>query len=112
MAFAQIPYDLWQRENEQYYHAIVHLLFSLLNVYIFSEVHTQQGRADAIIIYEDQIYCIEFKLDQSAQIALDQILERGYTDRFKESRQPIYHIGINFSSEQKKMEEIIWDISI
>ena len=68
--------------------------------------------ADAIIIYEDQIYCIEFKLDQSAQIALDQILERGYTDRFKESRQPIYHIGINFSSEQKKVEEIIWDISI
>ncbi|MBK8626060.1 MAG: hypothetical protein IPN86_10990 [Saprospiraceae bacterium] len=37
MAFAQIPYDLWQKENEQYYHAIVHLLFSLLNVYIFSE---------------------------------------------------------------------------
>lgn len=112
MAFAQIPNDLWQRESEQYYHAIVHLLFSLLNVYIFSEVHTQQGRADAIIIYDGQIYCMEFKLDQSARAALEQILERGYTDRFKESGQPIHHIGINFSSEQKKVEEIIWDRSI
>lgn len=108
-AFAQIPYDLWQRENEQYYHAIVHLLFSLLNVYIFSEVHTQQGRADAIVIYEDQIYCMEFKLDQSAQDALDQILARGYTERFKDSGKPIHHIGINFSSDSKKVEEIIWE---
>lgn len=112
MAFAQIPYDLWQRENEQYYHAIVHLLFSLLNVYIFSEVHTQQGRADVIVIYEGQIYCMEFKLDQSAQIALEQIIERGYTNRFKNTGQPIHHIGINFSSEQKKVEEIIWDRDI
>jgi hypothetical protein len=90
----------------------VHLLFSLLNVYIFSEVHTQQGRADAIIIYENLIYCIGFKLDLSAQAALDQILERGYTERCKDSRQTIHHIGINFSSEQKKEEESIWDDSV
>ncbi|MBK8626053.1 MAG: PD-(D/E)XK nuclease domain-containing protein [Saprospiraceae bacterium] len=107
-AFAQIPYDLWQKENEQYYHAIVHLLFSLLNVYIFSEVHTQQGRADAIVIYEDQIYCMEFKLDQSAQDALEQIKSRGYTERFRDTGKPIHHIGINFSSEQKKVDDIIW----
>jgi hypothetical protein len=108
-AFAQIPYDLWQRENEQYYHAIVHLLFSLLNVYIFSEVHTQQGRADAIVIYEDQIYCMEFKLDQSAQDAIDQIKSRGYTERFRDTGKPMHHIGINFSSTQRKVDDIIWE---
>jgi hypothetical protein len=108
-AFAHIPYDLWHRQNEQYYHAIVHLLFSLLNVYIFSEVHTQQGRADAIIVYEDQIYCLEFKLDQTAQMALDQIQSKGYTERFKDSGKPIHHIGINFSSEAKAVKEIQWE---
>ncbi len=107
-AFAHIPYDLWQRENEQYYHAIVHLLFSLLDVYIFSEVHTQQGRADAIVIHEDQIYCLEFKLDQSAEIALEQIKNPGYTERFKDKGFPIHHIGINFSSEHKTVEGIMW----
>ncbi|MBL0098982.1 MAG: PD-(D/E)XK nuclease domain-containing protein [Saprospiraceae bacterium] len=81
----------------------------LYSTYIFGEVHTQQGRVAAIIIYEDQIYCMEFKLDQSAQIALDQILEKGYTERFKEAGKLIHLIGINFSSEQKKVEEIIWD---
>ena len=59
----------------------MHLLFSLLNVYVFSEVHTKNGRADAIIIHDKQIYCLEFKLDQSADIALEQIKSRGYDER-------------------------------
>jgi hypothetical protein len=109
-AFVNIPYDLWQRENEQYYHAIVHLLFSLLNVYIFSEVHTHRGRADVIIIYENQIYCIEFKLDQTAEIALAQIKSRGYTERFKDKGFPIYHIGVNFSSQSKEVDGILFDM--
>ena len=108
-AFANIPYDLWQRENEQYYHAIVHLLFSLLNVYIFSEVHTQNGRADAVIIHDKQIYCLEFKLNQSAEIALAQIKSRGYTERFQDKGFPIHHVGINFSSETKKVDGILFD---
>jgi hypothetical protein len=108
-AFANIPYDLWQRENEQYYHAIVHLLFSLLNVYIFSEVHTQNGRADAVIIHDKQIYCLEFKLNQSAEIALAQIKSRGYTERFQDKGFPIHHVGINFSSDTKKVDGILFD---
>jgi hypothetical protein len=108
LAFAQIPYDLWQKENEHFYHAIIHLLFSLLNVYIFSEVHTQNGRADAIVIHENEIYCMEFKLNQSAEMALAQIQTKGYTERFKEKGFPIHHIGINFTSENRKVEEILW----
>jgi hypothetical protein len=109
LAFSQIPYDLWQRENEQYYHAIVHLLFSLLDVYIFSEVHTQNGRADAIVIHDNEIYCLEFKLNQSAEMALAQIKERGYTERFQNKGLPIHHIGINFSSENRKVEGLLWE---
>lgn len=108
-AFAAIPYDLWQKENEQYYHALVHLLFSLLNVYIFSEVHTQRGRADTVIIHEGQIYCLEFKLDQSAEAALTQIKARGYTERFQGSGKPLHHIGINFSSALKAVEGVLWE---
>lgn len=108
-AFAHIPYDLWQKENEQYYHAIVHLLFSLLNVYIFSEVHTQTGRADAVVIHENGIYCFEFKLDQTAEKAIEQIKTKNYTERFKDSEKTIHHIGINFSSKNKSVEAIIWE---
>jgi hypothetical protein len=64
-AFSHIPYPLWQKENEHFYHAIIHLLFSQLGVYIYSEVHTKDGRADANILFEDHVYCLEFKLDKS-----------------------------------------------
>jgi hypothetical protein len=107
-AFTHIPYSLWQKENEQYYHAIVHLLFSLMGVYIFSEVQTQKGRSDAIVIFEDDIYCMEFKLNQSPQTALNQIEEKGYTERFKDSGKTIHHIGINFSSEKREVEDVVW----
>lgn len=112
LAFSHIPYSLWQKENEQYYHALVHLLFSLLGVYIFSEVQTQKGRSDAVLIYEDEIYCLEFKLDKSAQEAFAQIKEMGYTERFKDRGKSIHQIGINFSSEKKEVEGIEWEIGI
>lgn len=107
-AFAQIPYDLWQKENEHFYHAIVHLLFSLLGVYIHSEVHTQYGRADALIIFEENIYCLEFKLNKSAQEAINQIQKTGYLDKYKDSTKTIHAIGINFNSESKKVDGLIW----
>ena len=108
MAFSHIPYSLWQKENEQYYHALVHLLFSLLGVYIFSEVQTQQGRSDAIVVYEEEVYCLEFKLNKTATEAFHQIENKGYTDRFKDSGKAIHRIGFNFSSEKKAVEEIVW----
>jgi hypothetical protein len=108
LAFSQIPYDLWQAENEHFYHAIVHLLFSLLGVYIESEVHTQNGRADAIVHFENNIYCMEFKLDKSAESAVSQIDSRGYLDKHKGSNQTLHKIGINFSSAEKKVTELIW----
>lgn len=107
-AFAHIPYDLWQKENEHFYHAIVHLLFSLMGVYIHSEVHTHKGRADALVMYEDHIYCLEFKLDKSAQEALEQIQASSYLEQYRDSSKQIHQIGINFSSEKKAVEEIIW----
>ena len=106
--FAQIPYDLWQKENEHFYHAIIHLLFSLMGFYIESEVHTQNGRADAIVHYQDHIYCLEFKLDKSAEEAIQQINERGYLDKYADSNKTLHKIGINFSSKEKKVEGIVW----
>jgi hypothetical protein len=109
-AFALIPYDLWKKDDEHFYHAIVHLLFSLLGVYIQSEVHTKNGRADAIVLLHEEVFCMEFKLNQTAQKALQQIKDKGYTDYYKRTNHTIHHIGINFNSQEKKVEEILWEI--
>lgn len=109
LAFAQIPYDLWQKENAHFYHAIVHLLFSLLGLHIQSEVHTKNGRADILIFYEAKIFCLEFKLDKSAEEAIEQIKSRGYLEQYHSSEKQLQLIGVNFSSANKKVEKIIWE---
>jgi hypothetical protein len=108
LAFEKIPYPLWQKENEHFYHAIVHLLFSLMGIYIQSEVHTKDGRADAIINIEEGIFCLEFKLDKSANEAIEQVREKGYLNAYLNNSKPCYIIGINFSSEKKAIEELVF----
>jgi hypothetical protein len=104
-AFASIPYDLWQKENEHFYHALVHLIFSLLGTYIRSEVHTARGRCDALVENERYIYAFEFKLDGSAEAALQQIVDKGYLTPYQGSPKEKIAVGINFSTEKKAVEE-------
>jgi Predicted AAA-ATPase/PD-(D/E)XK nuclease superfamily len=103
-AFATIPYDLWRGATELHYHALVHLTFSLLGTYMQSEVHSAKGRCDALIQTPQYIYALEFKLDESAEIALQQIEEKGYLTPYLQLKQEKIAIGINFSSEKKAVE--------
>jgi hypothetical protein len=107
--FKSLPYELWQKENEHFYHAIIHLTFTLLGVYIQSEVQTSDGRMDALIRLQDYVYCIEFKLDESAEKALKQIKDKGYLQPFSQEHKKLIAIGINFSSETKKVAELKWE---
>jgi uncharacterized protein YihD (DUF1040 family) len=86
---------------------LVHLMFSLLGVYIFSKVQTQRGRTDSIVMFENEVFIFEFKLDKSAEEAFFQIENKGYADKFKDSGFPIYKVGVNFSSEKKAVEEVM-----
>jgi hypothetical protein len=106
--FKSLPYELWQRENEHFYHAIIHLAFTLLGVYVQSEVQTSDGRLDVLIRLKDYVYCIEFKLDQSADKAIQQIMDKGYLRPFAHDNKKRIAIGINFSTEKKKVEELKW----
>ena len=51
------------------------------------------------------IYAFEFKLDESADIALQQIEDKGYLTPFNQHIQEKIAIGINFSSEKKCVED-------
>jgi Predicted AAA-ATPase/PD-(D/E)XK nuclease superfamily len=107
--FKSLPYELWQKENEHFYHALIHLTFTLLGVYVQSEVQTSDGRMDALIRMKDYIYCIEFKLDKSADEAIQQIKDKGYLTPFAYEGKKRIAIGINFSKETKKVGELKWE---
>lgn len=106
-AFSTIPYDLWRGATELHYHALVHLTFSLLGSYIQSEVHSANGRCDALVQTDKYIFALEFKLDKTAEEALEQIILKEYLAPFTLSPQQKIAVGINFSSEHKKVENYL-----
>jgi hypothetical protein len=107
--FKSIPYQIWQNENEHYYHALIHLTFRLLGIYVESEVQSADGRLDALVRLEKQVYCFEFKLDGTAKAALQQIKDKGYLQPYFHQGKVCIGVGINFSSETKKVESLIWE---
>ncbi len=99
--FAKIPHQLFIANKEAYYHSITFLALSLAGVYAEAETSMAQGRADCIIKLPTHTYIIEFKLDQSAATALAQIKANNYAGPYTNSPNPVYLLGINFSSAQK-----------
>lgn len=107
---AEIPGELWRGQTEHFYHAVVHLSFSLLGIYIRSEVRSARGRCDAIVETADRIYAFEFKLDKSAAEALQQIQDKGYLTPYTDSKKRKIAIGANFSSATKQIDEWkVWE---
>ena len=98
--FASIPYTLNNKE-EKHYHTIFYLLFSMMGQYVESEVRSAVGRADAVIRTESHIYVFEFKLDGSADEALEQIDRKGYLVPYAADGRKLVKIGVNFDSSTR-----------
>lgn len=58
----------------------------LIGLTLDAEVHSNRGRIDAIIELEDRIYLFEFKLNKSALVALEQIKQCGYAERYADKK--------------------------
>ena len=108
--FKSIPYEIWQNENEHFYHAIIHLTFRLLGIYVESQVQTSDGRIDAIVQNNKYVYAFEFKLKSgTAQKALQQIKDKGYLAPYLHQGKTCIGIGVKFSKKTKKVESIVWE---
>jgi len=101
--FALIPYDLYVKQ-EKHFHSLFHLIIKLAGFQINAEVHTQQGRADAVLETKDKIIIFEFKLDESPQVAIDQIKQKKYYELYEDRNLPIYLVGINFNGQQRAID--------
>lgn len=107
-AFSDIPADLWKGATELHYHALVHLSFSLLGNYLKSEVNSALGRCDAIVQTATYIYAFEFKLEQSAAVAIQQIIDKNYLGPYQLDTRPKIAVGINFSKEKRGVADFAW----
>ena len=77
-----------------------------LRVYAQS-AHCATGRADCVVVTADTVYIFEFKLDSngSAEDALAQIKESGYTAPYMASDKKIVLIGAGFDEQARILKD-------
>lgn len=104
--FADAPYEL-ARDLELHYQNVLFIVFKLLGFYTQAEYHTSNGRIDMVVKTDKYIYVMEFKLDGTAEEALQQIHDKGYVVPFASDTRKLYKIGVNFSKEIRGIEKWI-----
>ena len=92
---------------EGFYEWTFYLIFSMLNVYVQTQVKCARGRADMVVFMPDTIYVMELKLNGTAQDALDQINDKGYALRYATDGRSIVKIGMGFSVEKRALTDYL-----
>jgi hypothetical protein len=59
--------------------------------------------------FPDTVYLIEFKCNQRADVAIQQIRDKRYADKYQQTGKNIVLIGINFDVETRNVAE--WKIA-
>ena len=101
--FAGNSYEI-QGDLELYFQNVMSIMLKMMGLYVKTEYQTSNGRIDILFDTDKYVYIIELKRDQSADIALKQIEEKGYDKPFLASGKQIIKLGINFSSETKTID--------
>ena len=76
---------------------------------VYTEKQQSEGRVDCIVETPDYVYIFEFKLDGTAEDALQQIEEKGYAEPYLSDKRILYKVGVNFSSESGTVDG--WEIN-
>ena len=99
--FANIPYDLTDRQNEQMWQTIVYVVLKAFGAGVSAEVKTNEGRIDMTAETPEHCYVIEFKLDTSAAAAIRQIKANHYADKFAGNGKTLTLVGLAFSKAKR-----------
>lgn len=107
--FASIPHD-WYRNNpiaqyEGYYASIFYSHFAALGIDVRVEDATSHGRIDMAVLFNGQVYLLEFKVVELVPEgrALQQIRDRGYAEKYRARGEPIHLVGVEFSRESRSV---------
>ena len=102
--FADIPYESAEK-LERYYQNILFIVFKLMGFYVKTEYHTSDGRIDLVLQTDRFVYVMEFKLNGTAEEALQQINDKQYARPFEQDPRQLFKIGVNFSPATRTIEK-------
>ena len=107
--FADTTYEVI-REQELHYENVLFIVFKLVGFYTQVEYNTNDGRIDLVLKTDKFIYIMEFKLEGTAEEALQQINEKHYALPFEMDERKLFKIGVNFSTKTRNIEKWVVEI--
>ena len=99
--FADFQYDA-QTTPEAHFRNVLYILCKLIGLQVDAEYQTSDGRIDLLIRTDKYVYIIECKIDNTAQVALQQIKEKEYSLPWALDEREIILIGLNFSTSTRR----------
>ena len=93
------------KTREGFYEYTFYLIFSMLNVYVRTQVKVAGGRTDMVIFMPDTIYVMELKVGDTARHALEQINARGYATPYLTDGRRVVKVGIRFNADKHTVDE-------
>jgi Predicted AAA-ATPase/PD-(D/E)XK nuclease superfamily len=96
-----VPDQNYIADKEKFFHAIIHLIFTMVGTDVRSEVHAPVGRMDTVIITTTRIFLFEFKMNETAEAAIQCIKDRNYAASLRHRNLPITGVGVVFSPVTK-----------
>lgn len=100
--FADFPYDM-NEKTERHYQVVFYLVFKLMGQFTDAEVKSARGRADAVVKTPKYIYVFEFKLNGTAEQALQQIDDKDYLIPYQADGRKVVKVGVEFSAEKRNI---------
>ena len=94
---------------EGFYEYTFYLIFSMLNVYVRTQVKCAGGRIDVVVRMPDTTYVLELKTNESAQKALEQINSHHYALPYQTDGRQVVKAGIHFNVDTRTIDD--WAIS-
>lgn len=105
--FADYQYNA-QELPEAHFRNVMYILCKLIDLQVDAERMTSDGRIDLLIRTDRYIYIIECKIDQPAEVALQQILDKQYQLPWSVDGHELIGIGLSFSTAKRRPEEWVW----
>ena len=96
---------------EGFYEYTMYLIFSMLNVYVRTQVKCAGGRVDMVVWMPDVIYVFELKVYGTAQDALKQIDNNSYAIPFQADGRKVIKVGVKFDEEKRIPKEWLVEIN-
>ena len=115
--FAGIPYQ-WQGANsparyEAWYAGMLYACFRTIGLDLRVEDSSGRGQAEMMVLHGGQVFVFEFKMadgsgdsDQVAQLAIQQMQEKGYAEKYRSRGESIHLIGVSFSQHERNVTAV------